>query len=78
MMPLTPNGKIDKNKLPFPDTAKATQATKKGTPARNPIEAKLTDIWSNLLGFSFFSLFLPPFFILIRIIFVFVFFSVIL
>lgn len=37
-MPLTPNGKIDKNKLPFPDTAKAKARTRsasidKGQPA---------------------------------------------
>jgi acyl carrier protein len=48
-MPLTPNGKIDRTKLPFPDTFAISQE-KRTTPARNPIEAKLADIWSTLLG----------------------------
>jgi len=48
-MPLTPNGKIDRTKLPFPDTYEVSQ-DKRATPARNPVEAKLADIWSHLLG----------------------------
>ena len=38
-MPLTPNGKIDRNKLPFPDTA-AIRQRQKGAPGR--IVTKLT------------------------------------
>ncbi|KAI9205250.1 uncharacterized protein BJ171DRAFT_615822 [Polychytrium aggregatum] len=51
-MPLTPNGKIDKNALPFPDTALAGAA---GSSARTdeeatPYEAAIRTIWAELLN----------------------------
>ena len=55
-MPLTPNGKIDRTKLPFPDTFAISQE-KRTTPARNPVEAKLADIWASLLGLPAVDLF---------------------
>ncbi|CAG8523111.1 8211_t:CDS:2, partial [Ambispora leptoticha] len=57
-MPLTPNGKIDKPALPFPDTAQLTASkapstthTKDDTHLQNltPIEQTIHKIWSQLL-----------------------------
>ncbi|KAI8136739.1 L-aminoadipate-semialdehyde dehydrogenase [Fennellomyces sp. T-0311] len=57
-MPLTPNGKVDKNALPFPDTAqfqdapKATGATTSNgvkLPEMTETERKVHDIWQSLL-----------------------------
>ena len=55
-MPLTPNGKIDKNALPFPDTALLTPSTTTAPrrssldlPAMSPTERTIHDIWRSLL-----------------------------
>jgi L-aminoadipate-semialdehyde dehydrogenase len=56
-MPLTPNGKVDKNQLPFPDTAlQADIATRSrsGTNSQNftPIQQSMREIWAELLGIN--------------------------
>jgi len=48
-LPLTPNGKVDRKALPTPDTATRNLSTGLALP-RNPIEAKLVQIWSEVLG----------------------------
>jgi thioesterase domain-containing protein/2-polyprenyl-3-methyl-5-hydroxy-6-metoxy-1,4-benzoquinol methylase/acyl carrier protein len=48
-LPLTPNGKVDRKALPSPDTATRNLANSFVLP-RNPIEAQLTQIWSEVLG----------------------------
>jgi amino acid adenylation domain-containing protein len=48
-LPLTPNGKVDRKALPSPDTATRNLANSFVSP-RNPIEAQLTHIWSEVLG----------------------------
>jgi acyl carrier protein len=45
-MPLTKNGKVDKKALPAPELTRANNYTA----PRNEVEAKLTDIWSDVLG----------------------------
>lgn len=47
-MPLTPNGKIDKNALPFPDTALAA-AKNIDSDDLSPLQSSLRDIWAKLL-----------------------------
>ncbi|KAI7884445.1 L-aminoadipate-semialdehyde dehydrogenase [Mucor mucedo] len=58
-MPLTPNGKVDKNALPFPDTAQfnknaSTAATSDNSnlPKMTQNEAIIHDIWKSLLPSS--------------------------
>ena len=46
-IPLTPNGKIDRNALPKPDTAIDVE---KYTAPRNETEETLVEIWSEILG----------------------------
>ena len=48
-LPLTPNGKIDRRALPTPDTATRNLATSFLAP-RTPIEAQMSEIWSEVLG----------------------------
>ncbi|KAL1920377.1 uncharacterized protein VTP21DRAFT_754 [Calcarisporiella thermophila] len=49
-MPLTPNGKIDKPALPFPDTMSALPvAPAMAAPKRSPTEQAIHDIWTRLL-----------------------------
>ncbi|KAI9494700.1 L-aminoadipate-semialdehyde dehydrogenase [Zychaea mexicana] len=60
-MPLTPNGKTDKNALPFPDTAQfqgnpagaaagaSCQANKDKLPDMNETERQIHEIWQQLL-----------------------------
>jgi amino acid adenylation domain-containing protein len=45
-LPLTPNGKVDRKALPSPDAATRNLANSFVLP-RNPIEAQLTQIWSE-------------------------------
>ncbi|KAJ1344856.1 L-aminoadipate-semialdehyde dehydrogenase [Batrachochytrium salamandrivorans] len=53
-MPLTPNGKVDKNILPFPDTAlsKAQDATSDTANSSDltPFQSKVCQIWALLLN----------------------------
>ncbi|CAG8449470.1 7430_t:CDS:10 [Acaulospora colombiana] len=49
-MPLTPNGKIDKPSLPFPDTAMSSKTVSDvNTLKLTAVEQTVHDIWSNLL-----------------------------
>ncbi|WNV78293.1 amino acid adenylation domain-containing protein [Bacillus atrophaeus] len=47
-MPLTPNGKIDRKALPVPEGE--LQTGKEYVAPRTPIEAKLVEIWQEVLG----------------------------
>lgn len=46
-LPLTNNGKVDRQALPIPDLTSQSEITY--TPPRNPIEEQLIEIWSELL-----------------------------
>ncbi|MDB6125045.1 MAG: non-ribosomal peptide synthetase [Pedosphaera sp.] len=48
-LPLMPNGKVDRHKLPVPDRTRP-ELEKGYVPPRNPVEAQLTRIWEELLG----------------------------
>ncbi len=47
-IPLTANGKVDRNALPEPNTSRLTARTY--APPRNVLEVKLCNIWQNVLG----------------------------
>ena len=47
-MPLTPNGKVDKNSLPFPDTV-LSQTAENVEHAHTAMEKKLVGLWSAVL-----------------------------
>jgi amino acid adenylation domain-containing protein len=49
VLPLLPQGKLDRKSLPLPQDRRATPADKLTTP-RNTTEAKLLDIWQDVLG----------------------------
>lgn len=51
-MPLTPNGKIDKTKLPFPDTATMllNRTHKEVTDELSQMQKLLMGIWEGVLG----------------------------
>jgi len=49
MLPLTPNGKVDKTALPVPESTNLLRDTLPVAP-RSPIEQRLTEILSKLLG----------------------------
>lgn len=48
-MPLSPNGKVDRNRLPAPD---GLQTKKNYEPAETPVEKELAAIWMQLLNVS--------------------------
>jgi len=45
-IPLTPNGKVDRQALPAPDIKAGTEYI----PPRNPLEEKMAGIWAEVLG----------------------------
>jgi amino acid adenylation domain-containing protein len=49
-LPLTPNGKVDRRALPEPDW-EAGEAVARVAP-RNPVEARLAEVWSEVLGLA--------------------------
>lgn len=50
-MPLTPNGKVDKLSLPFPDTALAySNHSPQSNDTLSSLELTIQDIWAKLLG----------------------------
>ena len=56
-MPLTPNGKIDKNRLPYPDTAVILMNRPRHKPSQHdaehpitPLQKELMGVWEEVLG----------------------------
>ena len=48
--PLTPNGKVDRKALPAPSEVEAPAAPRQVVAPRNETEAKLLEIWKQVLG----------------------------
>ena len=48
-LPLTSNGKVDRDKLPPPDVVRLSRAGTVASP-ENPLEATLVEVWSEVLG----------------------------
>ena len=48
-MPLTPNGKVDRRRLPAPDPVRQEIATS-STPPKTPVEIALAGLWREILG----------------------------
>jgi amino acid adenylation domain-containing protein len=48
--PLTPNGKVDRKALPAPPAPQTTGKSKTATVPENDTEAKLLEIWNQVLG----------------------------
>ncbi|MDW8319484.1 MAG: condensation domain-containing protein, partial [Anaerolineae bacterium] len=51
VMPLTPNGKVDRNGLPAPDWSQRA-AEEAYVPPRTPLERQVADIWAEVLSVS--------------------------
>jgi surfactin family lipopeptide synthetase C len=49
-LPLSPNGKVDRQALPAPEAATACQETRAFRPPRDILEQKLVGIWEEVLG----------------------------
>ena len=49
-LPVTPNGKVDRKKLPAPDIEPAQTTDAEFAPPRTPLEEKLAVIWADVLG----------------------------
>ena len=48
--PRTPNGKLDRQKLPVPDARSRQASARASVPARNTVERVLVRLWSDMLG----------------------------
>ena len=48
-LPISPNGKVDRRRLPAPEVARGVSAPSLVAP-RNAVEARLVEIWRELLG----------------------------
>ena len=49
-LPHTPNGKVDHRALPLPDMSGAAAGEDGYVAPRNPVEARLAEIWAEILG----------------------------
>ncbi len=49
-LPLSPNGKVDRRRLPAPDVARTPQITDAFEPPRTELERAVAGIWSAVLG----------------------------
>lgn len=48
-LPLSPNGKLDRDALPLPDAVR-TQAAETGAAAKSELEGKIAAVWAKVLG----------------------------